>query len=485
MLLTGWAAIALAIMLVSSTLYAYAKYRTVWDNINHIAVTDLGKRPPKYNNALNILLIGSDSRSGKNAKFGGFTPGQRSDTVMVVHVSPGRHRLVVMSFPRDSMVPVHQCSAQGGFGGQQANPGQVEQINATFADGGPACLQKTIEHTTHIFIYDYVQLDFTGFISVINLLGGVEVCLPVAIRPSYYDHLSLTAGTHLIKGYQALEFWRLREDFGLGSDLQRIQRDQLLMVALVQRILKSGMLHSPAKTVSVISAISSAHAITTDLNQDNLLHLATSMYGVSRKAIQFVEVPVIPYPPNANDWVEFDPAQAPKLFAAIAHDVKLPKIKKARKDAKGAAPKLLSTSKVSVQVLNGSGVTGIAGTTATDLTARGFHVLGSASAMTATGAPDFSYTKSVVEYRSAAGLLAAQTVEAQLGKVVLRQVSTVQAGTVTLVLGSDFTSLAAQPAQSVGNLAGQFNGYTGGTNLCKVTAPPSSADQASAPLARG
>ncbi len=262
-MLSGWSAIGLTFVLVAATLFGYAKFRDVLDGIKHIAVTDLGKRPPKLNNAMNILLVGSDSRSGHNRKLGGYAQGQRSDTVMVVHISPGHSHIYVLSIPRDSVVPIYQCAPEAGFQGQTAQQG-VEQINSSFAYGGPGCLWKTIEHTTQIRIDDFVELNFTGFVNIINALGGVEVCLPTAIVPTQYDHLKLSPGKHFIYGYRALEFWRLRDGFGLGSDLQRIQRDQLLMVALVQRILKTGVLHSVRKTYGIIQAIVKAHALTTD-----------------------------------------------------------------------------------------------------------------------------------------------------------------------------------------------------------------------------
>jgi LCP family protein required for cell wall assembly len=466
MLLAGWAAIGLAVMLVAGSLFVYVQYRDVWDSINHVKLAGLGHRPTKYNNALNILVIGSDNRSGRNGRIGGYTPGQRSDTVMMLHISPGRKRITVLSFPRDSVVPILACPAEPGFGGQNAQTGAVEQLNTTFANGGPNCLLHTVEQTTHIRLDDFVQLNFTGFISVIDALGGVAVCVPVAIHPTYYDHLKLHAGRNFLKGYRALEFWRLREGFGLGSDLQRIQRDQLLMVGLVQRILSTGVLHSVSKTYAIIKAITQAHALTTDsgLTPSKILTIATSVSSISRKSVHFIEVPTVQYTGNPN-WVQWDPAQAPNLFSAVAHDSKLPKIKKVKKHKKGKPPVLLSASKVTVEVLNGSGVTGVAATTATALTARGFHVLGSASATTSTGATDYSYTRSVVEYSSAADLPAAQTVAAQIADVVLRKSSRVQAGTVTLILGSTFKALGAS-AKPV-NLAGQFGGYNGGTNICK------------------
>jgi LCP family protein required for cell wall assembly len=481
-ILAGWAAVVLAVVLVSGTLYGYAKYRSVWDGIKHVTITD-PHPPPKLSNALNILVIGSDSRSGRNGKIGGYGVGQRSDTVMVAHISPGGGRITVLSFPRDTVVPIYGCPSEpGGFGGQSYQPGSIEQINASFADGGANCLWKTVEHTTHIHLDNFIQLNFTGFISVINAIGGVPVCLPTAIDGSQYDHLKLSAGRHVLKGYRALEFWRLREDFGLGSDLQRIQRDQLLMVGLVQRILKTHILHSLSKTWAIINDISKAHALTTDtgLTTGRIVQIARSVSGIERKNVNFIRVPVVTYPNNSN-WVELDATQAPKLFDAIARDRALPKTSKAgagkggknsagRKSKKGQPPKLLSATKVSVNVLNGSGVQGMAGNTAIALGDRGFHILGTASAMTASGTPDYSYQKSVVEYAGRADLPAAVTVASQLPEgsgVVLRQVSSITAGTVTLILGSDFTKLGPQPSQPVGNLASQYGGYQGSTNACK------------------
>jgi LCP family protein required for cell wall assembly len=481
--IVGWTAIGVAVVLVAGTLFGYLKFRDVLDGINRIAVGDLGLRPPKLNNAMNILLIGSDSRAGRNGAIGGrVAQGQRSDTVMIVHVSPGHRHVYVLSFPRDTVVPIYQCAREPGFAGQTAVAG-IEQLNATFADGGPGCLWKTLEHQTQIRIDDFIQLDFTGFISVINALHGVEVCNPTAITPSSYDQLSLTAGKHLLFGQKALEFWRLREDFGLGSDLQRIERDQLLMVALVQRILSSGVLHSLTKTYSIVQDIVHAHALTTDSTMSplKLLGIGSSLAGIERKSVQFIEVPTITYPPNTN-WVEWDPTQDPKLFSAVARDVKLPKVHKGVGATQGhrhaASPPLLAASKVSVEVLNGSGIQGIAGATGTALTARGFHVLGATSALNSNGTTDFNYVKSVVQYRSPTDLAAARTIAAQLTDVTLQLDSAVPAGQVNLVLGSDFKALAPEQShsssgqtqsksKSPGNLAAQYSGYTAGTNVCK------------------
>lgn len=491
-LVTGWSAIGVTFVLVVGTLFGYVKYRDLWDGINHVVVNETGKRPPKFGDAQNILLIGSDTRSGRNRKLGGYAQGQRSDTVMIVHISPRAGHIYVMSFPRDTVVPIVNCTAETGYGqGQKAEPGEMEQLNSTFAYGGPGCLWKTLENITNIHIDNFIQLNFTGFISVIDALGGVSICLPTAIHPTQYDHLKLSAGKHFIQGKVALDYWRLRDGFGLQSDLQRIERDQLLMVALVQRILKTKVLHSASKTYAVLSAIVHAHALTTDagLSPNKILTLGESLAGVSKKSVQFIEIPTVQYPNNPN-WVEFDSTQDPALFSAVAHDVKLPKTHKGKKGAHGkvtetgkskgksggggtkpqstSASQLVAPSTVSVEVLNGSGAEGIAGSTSDALTSRGFHVLG------ATSAPTFSYTQSIVEYNSPADLAAAKTVEAQIpSSVTLQENSAVPAGTINLIIGSDFTALGTPGAHnhggsgSPGNLAKKYQGYSGNTSICK------------------
>src|SRR5215469_7696639 len=195
----AWVAIALAAVLVGSVLAAYTVYSDVLGKISHVKGTGLGVRPRSYNRSLNILVIGSDTRSGANKKFGAHVTGQRSDTVLVLHLSPGLRRAVVLSIPRDSVAPVLACPTAPGAPGQVAAPGQVEQINATFAAGGPGCLWKTIEQTTGIRLDHFMELNFTGFERVVNDIGGVSICLPYPINDRR-SNLHLSAGIHHVMG---------------------------------------------------------------------------------------------------------------------------------------------------------------------------------------------------------------------------------------------------------------------------------------------
>ena len=311
----------MTLLLVAATLTVYARYRGIWNSIHRVAITGLGPQPPQNTSALNILLIGSDSRAGANRSFGSGIQGQRSDTIMILHIAPGHQRATVLSIPRDSMVPYLPCAAEPGFAGQQAGPGE-ERINATFASGGPGCLWKTVEHETGIHVDHFIQLSFTGFEHIINDIGGVTICLPEAINDPA-SGLRLTAGLHHVRGAQALAFWRERH-IGTGSDLQRIRRDQYLMAALLQAAAHSDILGSPTRLYSIV--VDAATAMTTDagLDQSTMLRIADSLRGLSSRSVQFVQVPEVPYPPDPQAEVMFDQPQAGTLFAAIAHDATLP-----------------------------------------------------------------------------------------------------------------------------------------------------------------
>jgi LCP family protein required for cell wall assembly len=491
-------AVGTAIIVTGSTLTAYLAFRHEWNGIKRVDVRrDLSyhPRPPADPAAMNILLIGSDSRAGANKKFGAEIAGQRSDTVMVLHIAPGARQLVALSFPRDSVVPILSCAPENGSLGQNAQPaGYVEQINATFAHGGPGCLWETIEQTTGIHIDDFVELTFTGFEHVINDIGGVSVCLPVAIHDPD-SLLNLSAGRHHIYGREALAFWRARY-IGEGSDLQRINRDQYLMASLVQGLERSGLTHSPAKILTVIRDLVSHGDIATDtqLTPSRLFTIAEELHSLAPGAVQFVEIPTVPYPGDPQAWVEWARPQATALFTAIAHDTRLPaaaipvstargtavagstgvEAAKAatRTTAPSAVPVIISPAKVSVAVFNGTTRPNLATTTAASLTSRGFHVVRIADAAA------LSYRKSVVEYASAGDLAAARTVAAQLKQVRLRRDPSLSGGTVQLILGSSFIGLSsaatlaatASPAASTDNLAGRYGGIRGNVAICSDAA---------------
>jgi LCP family protein required for cell wall assembly len=369
---------------------------------------------------------------------------------------------VVISFPRDTVVPTLACPAHGtGTPGQVADPTALERINATFANGGPSCLYKTVEQITGVRIDHFVQLDFVGFEHVVNDIGGVDICLPFAVS-NPQSGLHLSAGKHHVKGKMALAFWRIRENIGEGSDLQRIQRDQYLMASLVQGVEKSDILGSVTRVFSVVKDVASA--MTTDMDLNSMVSILGSVRNLNTKDIQFVQVPTVAYPGDPQAEVEFAQPGAQDLFSAIAHDKTLPPTKKTTTPVLAAA----NPSDVNVQVLNGSGSNGIAATTGAALASRGFHVLGTGDASA------FNYTSSVIEYASSAEKPQVQTLREQLDNVIVKKDPNLEAGTVELILGSDYSGTLATPGgtspgsgkKSVNGLSKTFGGIKGNA-ACK------------------
>jgi LCP family protein required for cell wall assembly len=483
--ITAWISGVLAAVLVAAALTAYFENREIWGGIRHEAITGLGKRPPKYaTSAMNILVFGSDTRAGLTRReqlvlHVGRTGCGCSDTIMVVHISPGRHRVTVLNIPRDLMVPMYGCAADDGKPGEQEDMAGVVQINQTLALGGPSCLWKTVEHLTGIHIDHFIQLEFTGVVKVINDVGGVNVCVPYTIHDPD-SGLNIKAGVHHIFGLRFLEFWRARETVADGSDLKRIQRDDLLLAEVLRGVVHKGLLESPTRLLPIVQ--DAAHAIyATDagMTELDMFHIAESFRGLTTHDVQFIEAPTQTYPPQPAQVELVQPADN-RLFSAIAHDVKLPSKATAPQPSNGGHPVLdtVSPRDVHVTVLNGTNPAAeLATTTAASLTARGFTVVG---APANAGVSD--YTSSVIEYSSAADLPAARTLATQLTNVRLRQVAGITPGTVTLILGSTFSTLAAHsPAAgssssspspssskspSVGSLAKTFGGITGYAN-CK------------------
>jgi LCP family protein required for cell wall assembly len=459
---TCWVSAVVVVVVAAGSVVAYAKYRAVWNSIRRVPVqaAELGKRPPKYNSALNILVYGSDSRANLTFRqqvrlHVGRNDGEDdTDSVMIVHIAAGRSGVTVLDIPRDTQVPYYACAPGHAAGqrwaGQLADPDALERINAVLAAGGPSCLWRTVEQQTGIHIDHFIGLGLSGFVNVIDDLGGVSVCVPFTVNDPV-SGLKLRAGEHHIGGVQALAFWRTREGIGTGSDLQRIRRDQYLLAQVLHGILRSGLLSSPSKMVSVVSDAARAMTTDTGLTASDMLHIAASLRGLTSRDVQFVTAPNSPYPPDANE-VEFQQPQADELFSAIAHDSRLPPASSGNAPAtttgQAGVPDA-TPSRIGVQVLNGSGIPGVAAQVSAALASRGFAVDGTGDAAT------FSHVKSVIEYGSPASLPVVRKLKAQLAAVTAVRDSGLARGTIILIVGSSFRALAPKRLSSSAHSSGK------------------------------
>jgi LCP family protein required for cell wall assembly len=463
-LLLGWSLVLAAVLAAGVTVTAYGAYLGTVGRVRHITITGLGDRPRAYNQAENILVIGAYNGT-KDYVSHRFHPSddQGADTYVLVHVAPGHKGAVMISFPRDSMVPVFGCPASGHFGGQQAQPGTLEALNLAYARGGPGCSWKTIEQSTGIRIGHFIEVDYLGFEKFVGALGGVEVCLPYPVDiPN--DGLRLQAGRHLINRAQALEFVRAR-DIGQWSDLQRIKRQQFFMISVMQAALHQGLLGNPLRLLSVAHAV--APYLTTDsgFGLSALYSLARSMQGTELGKVQLIEVPIVPYPANPMVQVSWQQPAAERLFTAVARDRSVPRAPRRRPAASRPVPRV-APARVRVDVLNGNGVPGVAGRTSTYLAGRGFTVTGTGNA------GSFSYPGTLIQYTGPSDRPAASTLGRAVAGARLRQVAGLGPGTVRLIIGAGFRGGRTSPPTSpkalpVGGLAKSYGGVTGGASICQ------------------
>jgi LCP family protein required for cell wall assembly len=270
---------------------------------------------PLPTEALNILVLGSDSRSGKEnqALGGGDSSGARSDTAMVVHIDAGRTEATVVSIPRDTLVTRPSCPLEDGGSTAVA---YNAMFNTAYAVGGPVCAVKTVESITDVRMDHYIEIDFSGFAKLVNALGGVTVTTDEDIDDSD-SHLTLAAGTHHLDGKQALALARTRHGIGDGSDLGRIGLQQKLVKALLEQISDTDLLTSPTKLYEVADAVTASLTTDTGLNSlSELMSLGQSLKSLSADQVKTVMMPVVQAPSDANRVVANEP-EASELWESL------------------------------------------------------------------------------------------------------------------------------------------------------------------------
>jgi len=472
----GWIAASLAVVLVLTTIGGYLVYRHLNGNITHYdaAGQEIIKRPPKLNKAQNILLIGSDTRAfSGGAAFGKEVGGARSDTTILVHLSAGGGKAVLVSIPRDSYVMLPPCRTPGG--GQST--AHMDKFNAAYSIGGPACTIATVESLTHIHIDHFVEVNFQGFQRMVNALGGVNVCIskpindPIRFVSGHYEGsgLVLPAGTSKLNGKQSLAFVRARYGVGDGSDIGRIKDQQLFISAVIRKATSAGLLVDVPALYRFLDAATKSIRTDPHFGLSQLKNLADRLHGLKPGAVQLLTIPFLynaPGVPSAD--IGWDPVKAPAVWTALRSDKPLPGTATApapRPSASatgGANPLTVPPSAIYVRVLNGTGEPGIAHQVAAQLEAEGFHA-------TAGNAATRGYQTTVVRYGSSRQE-SSQTLAAAV-KGSTRELDPSLGTTVQLVIGTQFggvvpVSVATPPASPSPSPSSSLDVVTAEQNLC-------------------
>ncbi|MBW3640949.1 MAG: LCP family protein [Actinobacteria bacterium] len=373
----SWIAVITSVAVLATVGAGYALINHYDRNLNRIEVFGAGERPePAPRDAKNILIVGSDSRGDDpDAEFQGtgkdFVAGQRSDVIILAHLYGGNDKAQLVSFPRDLFVsiPEHVAPDSG-----KRVPAREDRINAAFSLGGPPLLIETIEKLTDLRIDNYLQIDFAGFQSMVNTLGGVEVCLSKPAKDAE-SGIDLPAGRSVVQGEQALAFVRQRNGLPRG-DLDRIARQQQFIGAIVRKTLSAGTLLNPLKLNGVISAATDSVQIDRDLSFGELRDLALRFRSFDAGGVIFVTVPVGKDTRiQGKAVIPLDDRKAAELFDQLDRDIP-PGVPLAPPGAEPGQRLVVAPGSVRVKVSNGAGVQGLGRRAYDDLAAVGFQLVG-------------------------------------------------------------------------------------------------------------
>ena len=225
--------------------------------------------------ALNVLLLGSDSRISAGDPTQWSVGAQRTDAIMVVHVQSDRKAAYVVSIPRDSWVPI---------------PGHgTAKINAAFSWGGPPLMVRTVESVTGVHIDHVVIADFDGFKQLTDDLGGVDIKIPKA---THDERASWTAGLHHMTGEQALDYVRQRHNLP-GGDFDRVKRQQTWIKVVVRKLVASGTMSNPVALNRALTTLSKSVATDAGFDIDKISALVSSLadLGADQAHVTFMTAP--------------------------------------------------------------------------------------------------------------------------------------------------------------------------------------------------
>ncbi|RVX47426.1 LytR family transcriptional attenuator [Nonomuraea polychroma] len=458
----AWISIGVTSVMVAGSLTAYTVYRDAVGNITQKSVKEdiINARPPDTG-ALNVLLVGSDTRAGEgNAKYGqqlartADAGGKRTDTIILMHISPNRDKAQLISFPRDSMVQIPRCKNETT---KQEMPPRRDMINSAYNAGGIACTMSTIETLTGIRINHFVEVDFSGFKNIVDALGGIEICLKSGVNDKA-SKLVLPPGKSLLNGEKALGYVRLRK-YGNGSDIQRIKRQQIFISKVIAKATSNDLLTDVGKLRDFIAAAGRSVTMDPDLANDTerLIEIAMSAKQLTASGVKLTTVPWAPDPADENRVVWT--ADAAKLFTAIRTDTEV--AAPAPSASASTKPKVaIKPEQVRVQVLNGTKTVGKAKEVADQLVEQGFNVVGLGNydspdgtslakseihyAKSITSAPDYADTLAgavVPKPSPAEGKVKATNPSLYTNPVVTAGAAPKGTPVIQLVVGEDFDSV--------------------------------------------
>ncbi len=388
---------------------------------------------------MNVLLVGSDSRANLSAAdakgFGqDMVSGQRSDTMMLLHIDPKEQKAAIVSVPRDLYVPI-------------AGTDFSDRVNAAFALGGPDQLVATIQQTLGITINHYVQVDFGGFKDIVDTVGGVTMYVPYPVRDKGSGLDLGRAGCFELDGNKGLSWVRSRNmEFLINGswqadgrgDLGRIERQQDFIRRMMKKALSAGV-GNPLQLNRLIGVGVRDVTFDSELSTKDITSLGRRFSSLDPDRVVLRTLPTDPADIEGKAVLKLQTAQAQPMIDLLNGlgpvDVPAAGPTTTAPPTTGTTPaSSVKPADVRLRVLNGVGTAGAAAKAATTLTSAGYVVAdkGDAPAL----AP-----KTTITYGTGKLARAELVQSTLLTPAILREDPTLKSVDATLLLGADFTGL--------------------------------------------
>ena len=443
-------AIASGVILVIATVAGILGFaaRNLADNIKALEVI-ASPKPVSESGPLNILLMGTDTRTGQGGGFGDETElgGEgRSDTTMLIHLSGDRKSAIVVSIPRDSVVAIPACTKEDGTTTEET----TGLFNSAFSTAGPGCTIKTVETLTGITINHAVIVDFIGFSSIVDALGGIKVCLTEPINEPVENGagINLAAGVQVLDGKSALGLMRARYTLADGSDLKRIERQQEIISITIDQITEKNLVTDAPQLYRVLNAATSTLQMDPGLaDLDSLLTLTTSLSALGSKNVSFLTVPYVGTADgNHVQWTD----AANEIWSAIINDTGWPPNPNASTEATPTPEQTTETAEaivvkpgdVSVVILNGTRRAGFAAATGEFLKTQGVNIA------EVGNAPNKDTAETLIVH-TPGNNLKAQLIAQLLGITNISEDSELQGSDVAVILGNNAPQTWSAPSGEV------------------------------------
>jgi LCP family protein required for cell wall assembly len=290
--------------------YPLALGTAAWTSLSRVAALP-SSGGPADTPGRTFLVVGSDSRQdltrAERARLGtGQSTGQRTDTIMLLHVPSGDGPTVLVSVPRDSYVAI---------------PGHGRgKINAAYAFGGPHLLVKTVEQDTGLHIEDYVETGLGGYAGLVDAIGGVRICVKRAMNDPK-AHINLKRGCQQMDGKTALGYARARYSDPRG-DLGRVERQREVLAAIAGKTLSPSVLLLPWRSFPAGRAGGGALTVDSGTTPIGLARFVLAMRAVAGGNGLSLTIPVARANLNTPEGlaIEWNSAESKALFADLRSD---------------------------------------------------------------------------------------------------------------------------------------------------------------------